>query len=229
MKKGIRILLAGVIVALLATVYLQNNYYKKRLSSLEKNHKFKTAKLEKVSETQYRKIVADSLTKRQMRNVIDSLGIEVVRKASQVITLDAEVREIEKVVDKIVYVNKKVQVEDYYPNKEKPFVRYTLNDTISSFKFYPINLSLALSQGKDGIWTVDSKVPEFMKITDINAVGLSKREVKKRTPFLLGAGIEFRENESPLQVIGGVKTGDLYILGSYNTKKEFGVKTIYNF
>lgn len=229
MEKIAKRVLIGLLIVVSFVCYFQWKHYNTKINVLTKNHKIKVDKLEKINETQYKKLVADTLTIKNMRGVIDSLRFESIKKAQEVVSMDVKIREIEKVVDRIVYVNKKVEVDDYYPNKDKPLIHYQIRDTISKFNFYPFRLSIAISEQPDGTWRVDSKVPEFLQVTDIQALSLKKDVYKKRTPFLLGAGVQFREHEAPLEVIGGFRLKNTYILGTYNTNKEFGVKAMYNF
>lgn len=229
MEKIAKRVLIGLLLIISLICYFQWKHYSTKVDELTKNHKIKTDRLEKISETQYKKLMADSLSKREMKVIIDSLKFESLKKVEEVVSMDVKIKEIEKIVDRIVYVNNKVEVDDYYPNKDKPLIHYQIRDTIGKFNFYPFSLSIAISEQPDGTWRVDSKVPEFLQVTEIQALSLKKQPVQKRSPFLLGAGVEFREHESPLQIIGGLRLKDTYILGTYNTNKEFGVKAMYNF
>src|SRR5690606_8056385 len=188
MEKIAKRVLIGLLLIISLICYFQWKHYSTKVDELTKNHKIKTDRLEKINETQYKKLMADSLSKREMKVIIDSLKFESLKKVEEVVSMDVKIKEIEKIVDRIVYVNSKVEVDDYYPSADKPFVHYSLRDTISNFRFYPFNVSIAISEQNDGTWRVDSKVPEFMQITDIKALSLKKQPVQKRSPFLLGAG-----------------------------------------
>ena len=222
-KTWIIIILVGVIIAL-------TSFFLNRITTLNKDHEIETDVLRKISGTQYRKVVADSLTKREMKKLIDSLEIEAIKNPKIVTIVDVQVKEGKKTVDTLYLPteNKKLYVSDYYPNKEKPFVNYTLNDTIGRFKFYPFQMSLVILETEAGNWVVDTKVPEYFEITDIKAVARPKPTIQKTTPFYIGGKVQKQNEEYPISVLGGFRIKRVIIFGGVNTKGQAEIGTLYN-
>lgn len=220
MVKNIKTILIVIFLVSLTTFYFEN-------SRIDYEKKYNTELVE-IKENQYRKQVADSLTNYELKEIIRKLEVENIKKPKIVIVPKIEFIEVEKVVEKVQIINGVVKVEDYYPNKENPFIKYTLYDTISNFKFYPIEIPIVLHENKDKTWSVDIKTPDFIKITDIKANSLPVKSEKKR-PFYLGAGMSVIAEKQSYEIIGGIKIGRVLTLGSINKEKDIGIKTLYNF
>lgn len=222
-KTWIIVLLVGIIITLTSIFY-------NKVTNLNRDYEIKTDSLRKISDTQYRKVVADSLTKREMRRLIDSLQIESIKKPKVVTIVDVQVREGVKTVDTLYLPNEKskLYVSDYYPSKEKPFVNYTLRDTIGKFKFYPFKMSLVVSETEAGNWVIDGKFPEYFEITDIKAVGRPKPVLQKTTPFYLGGKIQKQNERYPLSVLGGFRLKRTIFFGGVNTDGNVEIGTLYN-
>lgn len=159
------------------------------------------------------------------------LGLENIKKPKTIIETDVRIEKGEKVVDTVFLPtqNSKLYVSDYYPNKENPFVNYSLKDTVGKFKFYPVKLSLVISENKDGTFQVDTKMPEYFTIVGIKATGVRTKEEDRRTPFYLGGGIQKQGDKTPLSILGGVKIKNTLIIGGVNTEGQAEIKTMYNF
>lgn len=223
-----QLVLYSIIGVLIVAIYAGAMHHYALLDKMNRDHKIENDSLRQVSETQYKKLLDDRFTKKELKNIIDSLGLEMIKNPNTVIITEVEIREVTKTADKIVNVDGKIEVEDFYPSKEDPFVRYTLRDTTSNFKFYPFEVSMVVSENKDGTWQVDSKVPEFMKINRIDAMAQPKKTERKR-PFIAGAGFTRYPDKNSFEVSAGVKLNNFFIMGSTNTEGGYGVKTFYNF
>lgn len=187
--------------------------------------------LQKISDKQSRKLIADSLTKREMKKHIDSLEIDLKTKPKIVIQPEIRFRDEEKKPDTVFIDKDNVRIVDYYPNKVEPFVKYSFRDSIGKFSFYPIKIAIVVSERKDGIWQVDTKMPEYVEVTDIKAVALPiKVEKSYKQPFYLGGGVMFnKDGNAYYEAVGGFKIGNILTLGSFTTTNEKGVKILYNF
>ena len=223
-----QLILYTVIGLLIIGLYVGVMHHYDTVDRLRRDYKIENDSLRKVSETQYRKLLDDRFTKKDLKRIVDSLGLELIKNPNTVVITEVQIREVTKPVDKIVHVDGKVEVEDFYPNRENPFVRYTLRDTTSNFKFYPFEMSMVVSENKDGTWQVDSNVPEFMKISRIDAIAQPKKTERKR-PFIVGAGYTRYSDKNSFEVMGGFKFNNISVTGAVNTEGGYGVKTFYNF
>lgn len=217
-----------VIGLLIVGLYVGVMHHYSVLDRIERDHRIENDSLRQVTDTQYRKLLDDRFSKKDLKKIIDSLGLEMIKNPNTVIVKEIQIREVSKPVDKLVYIDGKVEVEDFYPNKENPFIQYTLKDTTSNFKFYPFEMTMVVSENRDGTWQVDSKVPEFMKVSRIDAVAQPKKTERKR-PFIVGAGYTRYSDKNSFEVSAGVKIKNIFITGSTNTEGGYGVKTFYNF
>lgn len=202
----------------------------KKIKDLERDKKIINDTLIVIDSTQYSKMVADTLTIKELRDRIKYLEIENIKKPQSITEIKWKIRDGEKTVDTVFLPTegKPLYVSDYYPNKENPFVNYTLNDTIGKFKFYPTKLSLVVSENRDGTWKVDTKAPEYFEITDIRAVALDRPITKKTTPFYVGGGVQKQNDKYPISVLGGFRIKRTIIFGGVNTDGNVEVKTLYN-
>lgn len=219
-----------IIALLLFLLYTTYSHLTDTINSQEKEWRLRTDTLVKINETQYTKLVADTLTKKQLKKVIDSLELENIKKPKTVTVIDWKIKDGQGRVDTLYLPmdGKPLYVSDYYPNKEKPFVNYTLKDSIGKFKFYPAQISLVVSENPDGTWKTDIKTPEYFEITDIKAVGIKRPTIQKTTPFYIGGGIQKQGQKTPYSVNAGVKLGRYLIIGGYNTESQGELKILYN-
>lgn len=219
-----------IIVLLVVLLIFSVNRSCEQLQDLERQHKIEKAELIKVNETQYKKLIADSLTKREMRRLIDSLEIEAVKDAKIVLVPTIQLKDQEKIVDTIHLPSESrpLYIADYYPDKVKPFVKYTLNDSTGKFSFYPVDIALVVSENKDGTWQVDTKMPEYFNVTNITAVGRPQPIAKKQSPFYVGGGIQKQNDRYPISVLGGFRVNRTIIFGGVNTEGQVELKTLYN-
>lgn len=218
-----------LILVIIVTSFIMCQREKEKFEDWKKKEIIKNDSLVKIDSTQYTKVIADTLTEKQLRNKIRDLEIALRTKPKTVIETQLVPYPVEKRIDSIVYVDGKLNLTDYYPQKKDYFVRYTAVDTIGRFDFNPIKMSLVLSEDKDGVWRVDSKVPSFLQITDITAVGVKGATVKKRSPFYAGGGIQKQNDKYPLSVLGGFRVNNTIIFGGVNTEGQIELKTLYNF
>lgn len=218
----------SIIGILLVAIYVGAMHHYDVVDRLERNYKIENDSLKQVNETQYKKLIDDRLTRKELRQIINELGIKDVPKPEIVVVTEYKIKEVTKSVDKIEYVNGKVEVEDYYPNIEKPFIRYSLKDSVSNFKFYPFEMAIVVSENRDGTWQVDSKVPDFISISKIEANAIRTKTERKR-PFIVGAGYTHYKDVNVFEASIGVKVKNTFITGTATTDGGYGIKTFYNF
>lgn len=161
--------------------YEQNK--KAELVSEIKAYKLREDKLIKISNGQYSKLVADSLTKRELSKKIKELGIDL-KKALLAQKIVIVPRDTIKIIDSIKTTDTTITFLDFYPNKHTPFVTHTTEfktkDTtaIGIFKFIPISLNLAIGQKEDGTYEVKTKFPEYFDVRSIDVQTLPVQQIK---------------------------------------------------
>lgn len=203
-----------------------------------KNYKIKSDSLTKVADNQYRKLVADTLNKRQLLKKIDSLKIEV---DNPIVVTEIKYKFKDKETEgEIKQTDSTMTLTDYYPNKHSPFVTYQSNiDKIEetfrgSFKFNTVKVDLVFSQNKDGIYQLDTKLPDFITLNslDIQSTPLDKNFVNKKT-FTTFAGLKYNHtftNQDPsVEAIIGVRYRKINLIGSLNTNSYLGLGFLIDF
>lgn len=196
--------------------------------------------LKKISDTQYEKLVADTLTKKRLKQIIDSLGI-IVKNPLVVTKIVYQQKTVEKDVDGIVVKDSIVSVEDYYPNKEKQTIKYTSKINLkttkgtSKFEFQPQTMDLVVSQEANGLWKATFRTDsEFVNINSVDVLALPSvtKEIVVNNWGTLG-GVKYNTSMtnkgSSLEVLGGVRYKKVNIIGSASTNKELGVGLIIEF
>ena len=230
MKNRTTLILVIIIALLIAVGFIGKGYYEGKIGREQQAYKslvLKNDTLQKVNDTQYRRLVADTLTKGEMSRLIDSLGIALDAKPKVVIQTEIIIKEVIKYVDSIEIEGDSIHVVDHYPSKEDYFVRYQNDISISTqtgvskFTFIPVDISIVLSQREDGIFTSDIKVPEYMEVSsvDIRALPFTPT-VKNNFGWLIGAGAgkDLNKKGTSLRISGGLRYKKFYILvgGSSN-------------
>src|SRR5690625_3693569 len=231
MKKNIENILVTIVIILIFVLININNrwYYKKKID--EERRKYNTElirndSLIKVSETQYSKLIADTLTISQLNRKVKQLQIELKAKPKVITETKYIPKEIEKEVEVVKVVGDTVKIEDYYPNKESYFVKYeneiSIKDKKGSSKFFfnPLKVTSVVSQRKDGLFQVDFKTPEWLEISSVNiqSTPLEKEKVKN-FGILIGAGIgrNFDENKNNIRIESGIRFKRMYLDLGFNT------------
>lgn len=182
--------------------------------------KLRGDRLEVISTTQARKLVADSLTQRELNRLVKELEIALDAKPKIVWKTEFIIEEVEKEIDGIVVDSTSVAVDDYFPQKEGYFIRYQNRIDLlegkgkSNWSFSPLTISGVISQRKDDIYTIDFKAPEWLEIASID-VQATPLETPKRDNFgvLLGggAGYDFRSQEVYGRLSGDIRFKKFYI------------------
>ncbi len=219
-------LYAAIIIAVILLFGVQRKCSQDKISEIKKElriERLKNDTLQKISDTQYRKLIADTLTQKQLNKRIKELGIALEAKPKVIYNTKIVVKEVDKIVDNIIRDSTSIAINTYYPQKENYFVNYqnkiNLKDNtgVEHWKFSPVEISIVLSQRKDGMWQSDIKVPEFMEVgsVDVQATPFEIEKSKKRSTFGLllggGAGYDFRTEEIYGRISGDLRIKKFYI------------------
>lgn len=235
MKKDVTYLV--IILLLLLGGWLGYQHYQKKLDEKDLAYKkevLKSDKLEKINETQYRKLVADTATIKELRGIVDNLGIKLTEKPKVVEVVKLVPVEVNKPIDGVIVKEDSVSITDYYPKEENYFAKYTNNfnlntkEGLSKWSFNPVTMSIVLSQREDGIWQSDVKVPDFIEVSDVDIVATPLEIYKNNFGWILGAsyGKDFNKDSEFIRISGGFRYKKTYIdIGaSSNETVDFGVK-----
>jgi len=106
---------------------------------------------------------------------------------------------IEKKVDSVEVTKDSIHIQDFYPNKKNYFVSYSNSTSVleqqgkSKFKFQPITIDKVVSDKGLGLYRVDFKVPDWLKVEsiDIQTEPVIKKEVDKWGTII---GVEYGKN-----------------------------------
>lgn len=203
-----------------------------------KNYKIKNDSLTKLADGHYKKLVADTLKKRELRRKVDSLKIEV--ETPIVITKTEYKFKDKETKGGIKQTDSTMSYTDYYPQKENPFIVYQSNinkikETFKgSFTLNPINIDFVFSKNEDGTYQLDTKLPDFISVKsiDIESTPLDKTFENKSvfTPF---AGLKYNHtfaSQNPsVELLFGARYRKINLIGSLNTNSYLGLGFLIDF
>ena len=234
------LLLFVVIMLVIATFKISQYFSDKKFEAQRieiKKLKIKNDTLTKVSEGHYRKLVADTLTKKELNKKIRELEIKV-KDGVIVEKIILVPKEVEKPIDSLTITNDSIIISDYYPKKDNWFARYkatvNLNDSTSlgKFTFGELPISLVISEQEDGTFRSDLKAPDFIKVTSLEVLSLPLEPTKTDNfGWLVGGKINrnFQNGDLGYEILGGVRIKKINIITSINTNEEFGLGTLIEF
>lgn len=164
----------------------------KRLIAIEK---IKNDELVKIKDGEYQKLLADTLTRVQLRKKIKELGIDLENALlAQKIVLAP--RDTIKIIEDIKVTDTTLTFMDFYPKKEDFFVKHIISlstkDTTATgeFNFNPITMSLAVGEQEDGTYKVITKLPEYFNINSIDVQSLPM-DSNKKDNFGVLVGVDY--------------------------------------
>lgn len=233
------LILFVVILVALSTWKITDYFADKKLEKEQiENRKLKISKdkLEKVSDGYYRKLVADTLTKKELKKEIEDLQIKV-KDGVIVEKIKFVPVEVEKPVDSVSITKDSVTISDFYPSKEDWFINYqvivNINDSTSlgNFSFNEIGIDLVISQNDDGTFQSDLKAPEFIKVNSLDILALPLTPKKTDNfGFLAGGKINrnFDSGNFRYEVMGGIRIKKTNLIISTDVK-EFGAGLLFEF
>lgn len=191
-----------MLLVVVALLWVKTNKINSEL--LKEKLKYKTEiikndSLQKINEGHYRKLVADTLTRKQLKDLIADVTELKNRKPISLTTTIIKPVEIRKETDQISVEKDSVFIEDYYPNKETSFLKYTnrfslsTQKGLSNFSFNEITLKQVVTKKENGLYQVDFKGPDFLELKslDIQTEPMSE-PVKDNWGTLIG--VEYGQN-----------------------------------
>lgn len=232
--KIFKIAIALLIVVIAILWYQMNQEKKQKFQAQQELRKEKISQdsLVKLSNGYYTKLIADSLTRRQLKEQAEKI-IELEGRKPIIVEKIVVIPEyIEKPTDDITVKEDSIYIEDYYPSKQNPFLTYTNTlsytnqEGISKFNFSSITLGKIITQKKDGLYRVDFKGPEWLVVEsiDIQAEPLTK-ETKDNWGTLIGFeyGKTFNIEEDIFEINIYQRYKKFYIGGAISSDKNLKV------
>lgn len=212
--KVIVVVLCGALIFL----WIRNQQKEKELLKEKSKYKIEIIKkdsLQKVSDGYYRKLIADTLTKQQLKKLAEDIVELKNRKPISITKTIIQPVEIRKETDSISIEKDSVFIKDYYPNKENPFLKYTNRFSlisqkgISNFAFDTISLKQVVTKKEDGLYQIDFKGPDFLELKSIDIQTEPLLEpVKDNWGTLIG--IEYGKNLSSQENLFGINVYQRY-------------------
>lgn len=231
------LMVLGAVLLILATFFITDHIKEKKLEKqrLElRKQILKNDSLVQINEGLYTKRIADTLKISQLRKLNNILQLELEDPKVIVVT-KVQPKDQEKEVDSIIVKDNLVSIKDYYPDKENPFITYSADVNFETqkgegkFSFKELNLNFGVTQNKDGTYSLNSSVPDFINVTDITVQSLPLTPKKvDNFGWLAGAGIgqDFRDQSQYLTLNAGIRFRKLYleVQGSTNNTLSTNIK-----
>lgn len=207
--------------------YLNKKKIEEKATEL-REYRIKNNTLVKISEGYYSKLVADTLTKKELREKVRSLELEVENPII-VEVIKFVPKEIDTEIGEVEVLNDTIRQTDYYPQKEDYYVKYSSKTNIKTekgvgnFSFQPQEFKLAIGQKEDGTYEVKTRLPEYFEITGLDVQALPMTPKKKDNfGILLGGGYgqNLTTKEEFLNIQAGVRYKKTYFFlngGTNNT------------
>lgn len=232
---NINLYLVLIIIGLIIFGWIAKQGYDKKLEKAYTDNrtlKINKDELVKVNNEQYRKLVGDTLTQKQLNKIVDSLKLKLDAKPTTIIeTVFVPVNDSGE-IDDVIVSNDSIIIEDYYPKKENYFVKYfakiiiSKENGIGEFSFNPVELNLVISQREDGIYQLDTKTPNWLLINNINIQSIPLTLNKIDTfGWIVGGGYgkDYNTSENYLKLSAGFRWKKFYLLGNVLTNKNIDV------
>lgn len=241
MKFNSTLILVILILLLLGGGFIGYNYMNNKVEDARidlRKERIKNDTLQILADGQARKLVADTLTKKQLRKKVDSLQIAYDGKPVTITQIVVTPKDSKKEIDSIIIGNEEIKVVDFYPQKDNYFVKYsnTINTLTkegnSNWKFGKINLDLLITQKKDGTYEANMKAPAFIAINSLDVQSQPIDPiVSDNFGVLLGAGYgrDFGLGTDYLRVDGGIRFKKTYLMIGGNTNKQADIGLKYEF
>ena len=235
MKDKILKILIGALLIIIVLLWWKNNKTtKEKFQAQQELRKKKIAQdsLVKLSNGYYTKLVADSLTQKQLKKQAEKIIELKGRKPITVEKIVVVPEYIEKPTDNIETKKDSLFIESYYPKAENPFLKYTNRISLvhnkgkEKFKFYPITLDKVITEKEDGLYQIDFKGPEWLTVEsmDIQSEPMAK-EPKDNwgtlVGFEYGRALDIEEDIFEINIYQRYKK--FYIGGAISSNKNLKV------
>lgn len=230
-----------IILILVAVIIILSKCSSNKIEGLRADinkTKIKNDSLRKDKDGVYKKYVADSITKKELKKKVKELEI----KANKPLIVERVVfkpMDIEKEPEVISHTGDTLMVTDYYPKKEDYFIRYDLQikDSTyskSKFSFSDIKVGIVVDEVEDGLYETKIKAPDFIKVgsVDVHMLPETTQELKPDNfGFLLGAGIgqDYLNNTKYLKLGTGIRFKKTYLQIQATTNQSVDLTLTYEF
>lgn len=205
-----------------------------------KKERIQNDSLTKVKDGLYTKLAADTLTIKELKEVNDSLGLEL-QKPKEIVYIkttpkDSENKEIEIVTVK----DTTITTEDYYPQKENYFVRYSsevntkTGQGVADWNFNGIDISIGLEEQEDGTWKSNIKAPDYLNVNKVDILSEPREEqetLRKHIQFIAGGGYStnFSTEQESLRANIGLRLGNIILMVGGTTNNQVDATLNYQF
>jgi len=224
----------GIIAALLiiaAIFYLRKEQEKTKRFETEQElrvTKIRHDSIVKITDGYYQKLVADTLTKVQLKRLTSQVIGLKGREPVSITTIEAGPKSLQKSTDKVEIKEDSLFIEDYYPDKLKPFLKYTNKISLktklgnSNFKFGTIKLTQVVTKKENGLYQIDFITPDFL---DVKSIDIQSEPMAKEKKDNWGTliGIDYGKNLETQKNIFGIniykRYKKFYIGASIDTDK----------
>ena len=223
MKLGVKeIVFIIVLILFFISGFFVSKYFSDRAKEEIKRElrieRIKNDSIKKIADGHYSRLVADTLTKRQLKKRVKELEFKIENPIEAgIIVLDF------KTTDTNTQAEKKdslIKIIDYYPSKEDPFIIYnasinTLDYNVRGmFQIKSLELLTARGLNKDGTTSFEIKTPKFATVSSLD---IQKKETyqprRSNFGYLLGgqAVMDYNTNEIHAGVNFGVRYKKTYL------------------
>ena len=224
MKLDVNSILIIALVAIAGFLFVRHNNTQRELE--ETRVAARTAiiakdSLQKINDGLYTKLVADTLTIKELKKLNDSLGLALEKKPKVIIQTEFLPAPQTGGADVSVVPSGEIKISDRYPKTEEvPFVEYealvSLEDTtaIGTWKFNPIRINLGIEETEEGLFRVNTKVPDWLQVNSIDVQSLPMTlPTEDKFGWLLGGGYgkDFRNDSNFLYLSGGIRFKKIYL------------------
>ena len=229
------------ILALLIGWYLANKFSDNQIKSLQKEVKsmvLKNDSLVLIEKGLYSKLVADTAKAKQLRIKVEELQLEL-KNPNLVIEKEVSFDTIITTVEVVEESEGSFEFNDYYPTKENYYIKYsakvdTKNKTgEGEFVLKPLSFSLGIEEQPKGMYRINAKVPDFAKVSKLDAISIPYKEKYKKDTFgfIFGAGYgkSFETNSEFLQMNTGIRINKTYLFINAGTNQTVGASLMVEF
>lgn len=228
-----------IVLGILAfTFWYQKGQAEKREFQTQQQLRKKTIaedSIKKVSDGYYQKLVADTLTSKELKRLAERIVDLENREPVSVTKTVIQPVKIIKETDSITREGDSISITDFYPNKVNPFLKYTNNFSLvtnkgnSFFDWNPITLTEVVTKKNDGLYQIDFLAPEFIKV---NSIDIQTEPMAKPIPDNWGTviGIEYGKNletkTNVFEINAYQRYKKIYFGGAISTNKDLkgGIK-----
>lgn len=216
------------IASLMGMIFYMFNQKNKEINELKKTVLEKdTLMHEQVG--LYSKLVNDMRTVKELSTIIDEMGselaqlikkenerpIQTIRQVIEIPSASDTIVVYDTIIDKTIYQ----QGTFYYPNNSNYFASVDVSILdgvgVGEFHFKPLELALAVVEGKDGMYKAYLDGPDFINIGEltVNTLPMKPQFPNKPYEFYMGGGFGYVDGFK-FVTTGGVKIKNHMILAN---------------